>query len=172
MVSRNRKYARKTVIAAINLNGYLRPSRIFDKGSITTGQFVQYVRDDLAPHLKKGDVVIWDLLGRSGRAKNPTALHFAPEARAAIERQGARLLLLPPAGKLFNPIESVFGETKRLYERIVGKVGRPSSLTFHELCAAWHNAEDQTSVDTFKHAYHERANGKEFERVCREKDLM
>jgi hypothetical protein len=35
------------------------------------GVFLGYVQKHLAPMLRKGDVVLWDRLGRSGRCKNP-----------------------------------------------------------------------------------------------------
>jgi hypothetical protein len=34
--------------------------------------FLAYVRDILVPNLRPGETVIWDRLGRSGRALNPT----------------------------------------------------------------------------------------------------
>lgn len=172
---RNRKYPRKTVIAAIRKGGWVHPARILDKGSMVTADFEDYVENDLAPHLRAGDVVIWDLLGKSGRAKNPTGQHFSPKARAAVTARGARVLFLPPAGKLYNPIESALGEAKRLYDKEVSRLTRtrnPSSLTFKQLCAAWHNAEAAVTSATFEHAFKERANGQEFYRVCAEKGLL
>ncbi len=172
---RNRKYPRKTVVGAIRQGGWIRSSRILNKGSITTGEFEDYVQRDLAPLLRRGDVVIWDRLGKSGRALNPTATHFSPVARAAIEARGARLVLLPPAGKHHNPIEIVFGETKRVYEKEIRRLTRArnaSSLTFKQLCAAWRKAEGLVSQATIDHAFSERATGQEFRRVCQEKGLV
>jgi transposase len=162
---RNRKYQRRTVIGTVNRDGWIGPSRILDKGSMTTGEFEHYVEHDLAPRLHAGDVVIWDLLGKSGRSKNPIAHHFSPRAVAAIKARRARVLYLPPAGKLWNPIEIVFSETKRLFEKEVRKLTQdrmPSKLTFAELSAAWHKAERAVSADTFEHAFTERAGGQEF----------
>lgn len=172
---RNRKYPRKTVISAINQEGFVHQSRILNKGSITTADFEDYVENDLAPLLVQGDVVIWDQLGKSGRAKNPTAHHFSPRARAAIVGRGARLVILPPAGKLFNPIEIIFGEAKRLYEKEIirlTKTRQPSKLTFEQLRGAYLKAERQVNADTFAHAFKQRANGLEFDRVCAEKGLQ
>ncbi|KAJ3225860.1 hypothetical protein HK099_006063 [Clydaea vesicula] len=44
--------------------------------------------------------------------KNPSKQHYNPEAKATIESKRARILLLPPKGKYFNPIELAFGTIK------------------------------------------------------------
>jgi transposase len=172
---RNRKYPRKTVIGAVRHGGWIQPSRIYNKGSITTAEFEEWVKHDLAPNLQEGDVVLWDRLGKSGRALNPTALHFSPTAAAAITARGASLLFLPSYGKHFNPIEVIFGEAKRNYDKKVSRLARfakPSSLTFQQLSRAWHSAEREVSAAAFSHAFTERANGREFFRVCQEKGLI
>lgn len=172
---RNRKYTRKTVISAIRQDGWIQPSRIFNKGSITTADFEDYVANDLAPQLQDGDVVIWDRLGKSGRAANPTAHHYSPTAAAEITSRGASLTFLPPYGKLFDPIELIFGETKRIYDKEVTRLTRfakPSSLTFGQLSTAWHKAERAVSLATFRNAFKERANGAEFFLVCEERGLL
>jgi hypothetical protein len=56
--------------------------------------------------------IVWG----AGLAKNPTAQHFSPVAKACIEARGAKVLLLPPKGKFFNPIEMVFGGLKKSIE--------------------------------------------------------
>lgn len=173
--ARNRKYPRKTVIAAINQDGWLHPAKILNKGSITTADFEDYVESVLAPCLQEGDVVFWDQLGKSGRARNPTATHYSPTAKATVADQGARVEMLPPAGKLFSPLEVVLGETKRIYDKEIARLTRnrkPSSLRFEELCAAWHKAEGLVNASTFAHAFSQRANGAEFQRVCKEKGLL
>ena len=110
----NRKYPRFVIIGAIRKDGFIRPSQIYNKGSITSLDFENYVKKKLCPLLRDGDVVLWDRYGRSGAAKNPTAYHFSPKAKAAIESAGAHLQLLPRYGKYFDPIEMVFGDTKEI----------------------------------------------------------
>jgi hypothetical protein len=66
-------------------------------------------------------VVIWDRWGKSGRSRNPTAHHFSEKAKRYIEDRGAKLMMLPAAGKYFNPIERVFGDVKRNYENSLRK---------------------------------------------------
>lgn len=171
----NRKYPRMTIIGAINKDGWLRSSKIYNKGSITTEEFERYVRYNLCPLLNEGDVVIWDRLGRSGRAKNPTSLHFSPKAKKFIENRGAAVIMLPPTGKYLNPIEIIFGDTKRKYEKMLAKKMRqcePSKMPFDVKAALWRKAETQLPEKSFKRAYHERANGQEFTRVYKERGLI
>jgi transposase len=111
---------------AIRQSGLVHPPAIACK-TMTDDVFMSYVRAQLVPHLREGDVVIWDRLGKSGRTKNPTkqreysvksgycaqcAADYNPEARELIEAKGARLVFLPPKGKHFNPIELLFGKAK------------------------------------------------------------
>ena len=95
----------KTVVAALTRDGVGALMR-FD-GGMTSARFAGYVRHVLAPTLRAGQVVIADNL----RA------HYADDARAAIEAQGARLIHLPPYSPDFNPIEHAFSKVKHALRR-------------------------------------------------------
>jgi transposase len=95
----------KTVIAALTRDGVGALMR-FD-GGMTSARFAGYVRHVLAPTLRAGQVVIADNL----RA------HYADDARATIEAQGARLVYLPPYSPDFNPIELAFSKVKHALRR-------------------------------------------------------
>jgi hypothetical protein len=171
----DRRYRRITVVSAISLDGFRLKSCLYNKGSLTTEEFESYVRRHLAPTLKAGDVVLWDRWGRSGRAKNPVAHHFSPKARAAIEARGASLLLLPPHGKLFDPIEPIFGEVKKNFDELIRQKLRnanPSKIDFVRMRRLWAQAEAKVSNASFIHSFYERANGREFMRVSNEKGLV
>ena len=171
----NRKYPRMTIICAAKLNGWVHKSRIYNKGSITTEEFENYVSKVLCPKLSVGDTVIWNRLGKSGRALNPTAHHFSPKAKEAIERRNATLIMLPPYGKYMDPIEPLFGDSKRKYEKFLTKEMRncePSKITFEKKSSFWHKAIKEITHDSFKRAFHERANGQEFIRVYKERGLI
>ena len=71
-------------------------------GGTTKEAFLAYVREELAPTLEAGQVVILDNLGA----------HRATGVREAVEATGARLLYLPPYSPDFNPIELAFGKLK------------------------------------------------------------
>lgn len=171
---RNRKYKRVVVIGAITKKGWLHPGKIYDKPSISNDDFDNYVLKTLKPRLGPNKTVIWDRYGRSGRAKNPTARHFSPKAKEAIESTGANLLMLFPSGKYGNPIEPVFGDTKRIYEKKIAKKMEsrmPSKIPFSEMSRAWHEAEKEVNPNSFVRAFKERANGQEFKRICKERGL-
>ena len=171
---RNRKYPRMVIIGAITKEGWLHPGKIYNKGSITDADFNDYVSKTLAPKVTPGKVVFWDQYGRFGRVKNPTARHFSPVARKAIEKRGGKLVILTRYGKYFDPIELLFGDTKRIYEKKVAEKTRsvmPSKLSFETKVKLWHEAEKEVSPKSFHRAFKERASGKEFIRVCKERGL-
>ncbi|KAJ4459944.1 hypothetical protein PAPYR_4016 [Paratrimastix pyriformis] len=59
-----------------------------------------------------GDVLLWDRLGRSGRARHPKAQHYNPEAIDAIECAGGAVVHLSPKGKYLDPCELLFNDLK------------------------------------------------------------
>lgn len=171
---RNRKYKRMVIVGAITKKGWLHPGKIYHKPSISNEDFEEYVSKTLRPLLAANQTVIWDRYGRSGRAKNPVARHFSPKARADIESTGAKLEILPPSGKYGDPIELVFGDTKRIYDKKMAKKMEkvmPSKIPYAEMSKVWKAAEKKISPDSFIRAFKERANGKEFIRVCKERGL-
>jgi hypothetical protein len=172
---RNRKYPRFVIIGAITKEGWLHRGKVFNKPSLTDKDFDEYATKVLAPRITPGKVVFWDQYGRFGRVKNPTARHFSPVARKAIERRGGKLIILTRYGKYFDPIELIFGDTKRNYERKVREKTTsvmPSKLSFDTKVKLWHEAEKEVSPKSFHRAFKERASGKEFFRVCKERGLM
>lgn len=174
-IPQNRKYPRMVIIGAMRKGGFIRPSEIYNKGSITTADFENYVEKKLCPLLEAGDVVFWDRYGRSGRAKDPTAHHFSPKARAAIEARGATLMLLPPAGKYFDPIEMVFGDVKKLYQKKLRKKlesTKPSKIPFNAKVQLWTAAERELNPKCFTRAFKERATGQEFSKVYKKRGLL
>ena len=55
--------------------------------------------------LPKGSFIVWDRLGRSGRSKNPTRMHFNPAVHSALNRGGIQVVMLLPKGHMLNPAE-------------------------------------------------------------------
>lgn len=172
---RNRKYPRMVIIGAVTKEGWLHPGKVYKKSSISNEDFESYVKQTLCPRLSPGQTVFWDRYGLSGRAKNPTARHFSPKARADIEKVGAKLVMLPRYGKYADPIEVLFGDIKRIYEKKMGQEmekGMPSKIPFERKVKFWHAAERSLGPSNFKRAYYERASGREFDRVCKERGLL
>ena len=67
---------------------------------------------DAATQMSVGDTLIWDRLGRSGRALHPTHQHYSPAVREEFKERGVSMKFLPPKGKYFNPIELLFNDLK------------------------------------------------------------
>jgi transposase len=92
-------------------------SAVFD-GPIDKATFLAYVEQVLVPTLRRGDVVVLDIL----------AAHKQPEVRVAIEQAGALLRFLPPYSPDFNPTELAFAKLKACF-----RAARPR--TFDQVCA-------------------------------------
>lgn len=94
-----------TFLAALRLKGLTAPLVI--DGAINGEIFLAYVRQHLAPTLKKNDLVVMDNLSS----------HKLEGVREAIEAVGAKVLYLPPYSPDFNPIEQVFAKLKALLRK-------------------------------------------------------
>lgn len=70
--------------------------------------FQLYIETQLAPTLKKGDVVVLDNL----------PAHKRRQAEKALRKRGAWLLFLPPYSPDFNPIELAFSKFKAHMKRL------------------------------------------------------
>ena len=91
-----------TFVAALRHEGLTAPLVI--DGPLNGEVFLAYVRQQLAPTLRSGDVVVMDNL----------SAHKVAGVREAIAAVGATLVYLPPYSPDFNPIELVFSKLKWL----------------------------------------------------------
>ena len=89
-----------TLVFALGLRGVV--GSLAFRGAMNEAVFEGYVHQVLAPHMKEGDVVIWDRL----------SAHFVPGAAQAIEARGAVVLRLPGYAPDLNPIEESGGYVK------------------------------------------------------------
>ena len=89
-----------TFVAALRAAGMFAPTVI--DGPVTGDLFVAWVEQQLAPALRAGDVVVMDNL----------ACHKREGVRAAIEKAGAELRLLPAYSPDLNPIEKAWSKLK------------------------------------------------------------
>ena len=71
-------------------------------GALNGATFLEYIRNDLSPTLKPGDIVIMDNL----------KVHKVNGVRQAIEQKGASVLYLPPYSPDLNPIEMLWSKIK------------------------------------------------------------
>ena len=90
----------QTFIAALRHDGLTAPWVI--DGPINRDIFETYVETQLAPPLRRGDMVILDSLSS----------HKSPKAAAILKARGAWFLFLPPYSPDLNPIEMAFAKLK------------------------------------------------------------
>jgi transposase len=89
-------------------------------GAMNGAMFDLYVRTQLVPTLREGDVVILDNLSS----------HKSPAASEALRDIGAWFLFLPPYSPDLNPIEMAFSKLKAL-------IRKAAARTYDQL---WHAA--------------------------------
>jgi len=119
-----------TLIATLGCKELTAPW-IFE-GPINSVAFAAYVRSQLLPTLRRGDIVVMDNL----------SAHTGETIRQLIEAQGARLEFLPPYSPDFNPIELCWSKVKavlraakaRTFEALVEAVAKAlRSISFTEI---------------------------------------
>lgn len=89
-----------TMISAVRTSGPFAAASIV--GATDSDVFRAYIREVLAPQLRRGDIVVMDNL----------TPHKAAGVREAIESVGAELRYLPPYSPDFNPIENMWSKVK------------------------------------------------------------
>jgi transposase len=80
-------------------------------GAINRATFDSYVETQLAPTLRRGDVVILDNLSS----------HKSPRAADSLRDVGAWFLFLPPYSPDLNPIEMAFSKLKALIRKAAAR---------------------------------------------------
>jgi len=91
-----------TFVAALRRTGLTAPTVV--DGAMNGETFLAYVRQQLVPTLRAGDLVIMDNL----------SAHKVAGVLEAIEAAGAQVVYLPPYSPDLNPIELVFSKLKWL----------------------------------------------------------
>lgn len=89
-----------TLTIGLRLTGWLAPLLV--PGATDGDTFTEYVRTQLAPQVRVGDIVLVDDLGA----------HRVAAARAALRARGARLKILPPYSPDFTPVEALGSKLK------------------------------------------------------------
>jgi transposase len=91
-----------TLVAALRHDGVHTPWLI--EGAMDSETFEWYIRQQLAPTLRPGQVVVLDNL----------SAHKGASIREVIEARGCLLLFLPPYSPDFTPIEQAFSKLKAI----------------------------------------------------------
>lgn len=101
-----------TFVSALRLEGLFAPMVV--DGALNGEIFLQYVKQELAPKLRTGDILILDNL----------QTHKVAGVEAALWEKGVRVVYLPPYSPDYNPIEQVFSKIKNeLRRRELRKIG-------------------------------------------------
>ena len=91
-----------TFLGAMRAEGFIAPLTV--EGPINGELFLAWVRKELAPALRPGDIVVMDNLSS----------HKVAGVHEAIEAVGAEVRYLPPYSPDLNPIELAFAKFKKL----------------------------------------------------------
>jgi transposase len=94
------RWGTQTFVAGLKCDGLVAPWIV--NAPMNSVIFATYVETQLAPTLRKGDVVIMDNLSS----------HKSERAERLIRDKGAWLLFLPPYSPDLNPIEMAFSKLK------------------------------------------------------------
>lgn len=94
-----------TMIGAIGLDGFRGFCNIESGTSVDV--FYAFVKSELLPNLKPGDIVLMDNLSAHKNAK----------IVSTIQSVGATVKFLPPYSPDFNPIEKLWGKLKEFVRR-------------------------------------------------------
>lgn len=128
----------QTFIAGLRCDGLVAPWVV--NGAMDGEAFAAYVETQLAPTLKKGDVVILDNLN----------VHLSERAADALAARGAWFLFLPKYSPDLNPIEMAFSKLKahlrkaaaRTYDALWQAIGDICNLFSPEECWNFFKAQN------------------------------
>lgn len=94
-----------TYVVALRLEGLFAPMVI--DGALDGALFLKYVRQELAPAMRSGDILVMDNL----------QTHRIKGVAEALAERGASVLYLPPYSPDLNPIEMAFSKVKNELRR-------------------------------------------------------
>jgi transposase len=100
------RFERISILSSIRLDGTMVPLTF--EGALNGDLFKAYIKDCLAPTLKKGDIVVMDNLS-SHKVKGVTE---------PITKAGATVVYLPPYSPDFNPIELLWSKVKAYLKKV------------------------------------------------------
>ena len=120
---------------------------------------VQQVALKALKKIKKGDTLIWDRLGRSGKSKNPRKQHYNQKVAKAATKHGVNIKFLPPLGKFFDPLELLFNDLKQHHFWVKGPGQTRRQLV--ALIGKYTEIDAQKNLPGF---FREKTNGREAKR--------
>ena len=122
-------YKTLTFVSDSRLSGLVAPKAL--DGPMNAERFEAWLRDDLGPTLKEGDIVVMDNLQS----------HKSERVKFILERFGASVLYLPPYSPDMNPIEKAYAKLKA-YLRKLAERTVPGLMALLEACADIFNPKE------------------------------
>jgi transposase len=117
------RWGTQTFIAALRCDGLTAPWVV--DGAMDRAAFNTYVETQLAPTLRRGDVVIADNL----------SVHKSARAAKALKARGAWFLFLPQYSPDLNPIEMAFAKLKAHLRRAATRTFEALWVALGDICA-------------------------------------
>lgn len=131
-----------TLVIGLGLRALMAPFAF--KGAMNGAIFEQYVREQVAPLLQPGDIVVWDGLGA----------HRVKGAREAVEARGAECRPLPPYSPELSPVEECGSKLK---QAIRSEAPRTAEAVYEAMGRAIGSVTPQDARGWFDHASRDRA---------------
>ena len=127
------RFERQSILSAIGMDGVRAPF-VFE-GTLNKEIFADYLRFQLAPTLKKEDILILD----------NCSVHTSKLVRETIEELKINAVFLPPYSPDFNPIELMWAYVKdilrklkaRTYDALISAIDTALSCVTSDLIFAW-----------------------------------
>lgn len=93
-------------------------------GGVKSPDFLRFVVEELAPVLRRGDIVCWDNIN----------MHLNRAVKAAVLETGASILRLPRYSPDLNPIESAWAKIKAKVRRRFPETRRQLAAALQKAC--------------------------------------
>jgi transposase len=136
------KWGTQTFIAGLRVDRLTAPWVI--EGAMTRNAFNTYIETQLAPTLRRGDVVILDNL----------SVHNSAKAEAAVRRRGAWMLFLPQYSPDLNPIEMAFAKLKAHLRKTAARTFDNLIAAIGDICNLYRPAECRNYFKTAGYTSH------------------
>jgi transposase len=130
------RWATMTVLSSLRLDGTTE-ALVFE-GALNGEMFKAYIKECLAPSLKKGDIVIMDNLSS----------HKVEGLEEIVEKRGARIEYLPPYSPDLNPVENMWSKIKSQLRK---KKERCKEILVNAIGAALRTITAQDAQGWFEH---------------------
>lgn len=132
----NDRGKRISMLGALALDG-LRTG-MFWEGYVDAQAFQIFVDDDLIPHLKSGDIVVWDNY----------SVHKRIDFERKINAAGAFVMFLPPYSPELSPIKHCWSKIKSIMR---GRAARCADGLWDAFCVGFDAVTPEDAEDWFKH---------------------